>query len=342
MPLVHIRPSRHTTGVAAKTKENPSDDPNALKRVRAGAYRSADERFEVQEGGTGWFIVDTAQADELGQQIVQGPYPTLAAVRDALPKARRQTVRPLRRPRRSKAPPEPEPQPEAQPEPEPESLEPAEPMHPLAAILADAASGRFPPPDGEMRVLPSPPGRADALVAFTSHAVLAADLSEAAVRRRLPKGDPAAPMSVAFLAWLGKQLGAEPADIDAVLAAQPGWASPKALKLTPLEGDAGEHERLARAHRFRTDVQAFTDADQRGLVILGRGLADRLEVSIEVFPDHRGRGLGADLARAALALVEGDEALFAQVAPGNVASLRAFLAAGYRPIGSEVLFPRRS
>jgi RimJ/RimL family protein N-acetyltransferase len=30
--------------------------------------------------------------------------------------------------------------------------------------------------------------------------------------------------------------------------------------------------------------------------------------------------------------------VFAQVAPGNAASLRAFLAAGFRPIGSEVLF----
>jgi hypothetical protein len=34
------------------------------------------------------------------------------------------------------------------------------------------------------------------------------------------------------------------------------------------------------------------------------------------------------------------EPLFAQVTPGNAASLRAFLAAGYRPIGSEVLFLR--
>jgi hypothetical protein len=34
------------------------------------------------------------------------------------------------------------------------------------------------------------------------------------------------------------------------------------------------------------------------------------------------------------------EPLFAQVAPGNAASLRAFLAAGYRPVGAEVLFLR--
>jgi len=36
------------------------------------------------------------------------------------------------------------------------------------------------------------------------------------------------------------------------------------------------------------------------------------------------------------------EPLFAQVAPGNAASLRAFLAAGFVPIGAEVLFPRGS
>jgi len=32
--------------------------------------------------------------------------------------------------------------------------------------------------------------------------------------------------------------------------------------------------------------------------------------------------------------------LFAQVSPGNVASMRAFLAAGYRPLCAEVLFLR--
>ena len=47
------------------------------------------------------------------------------------------------------------------------------------------------------------------------------------------------------------------------------------------------------------------------------------------------------LAAAARGLVPAGEHLFAQVAPGNVASLRAFLAAGYRPIGAEVLFLRR-
>lgn len=148
-------------------------------------------------------------------------------------------------------------------------------------------------------------------------------------------------MSAAFLTWLGKQLRAEPGTIDAVLVAHPGWASPKALTLEPADGrEVDRHERVKRARAFRSEVEVHTDADQRGLVVLGRGLAGRLEVSIEVHPEHRGRGLGADLARAALKLVPEGEPLFAQVAPGNVASLRAFLAAGYRPIGSEVLFLR--
>jgi hypothetical protein len=34
------------------------------------------------------------------------------------------------------------------------------------------------------------------------------------------------------------------------------------------------------------------------------------------------------------------EYVFAQASPGNAASVRAVLAAGYRPIGSEVLFAR--
>ena len=69
-------------------------------------------------------------------------------------------------------------------------------------------------------------------------------------------------------------------------------------------------------------------------------MAGRVEVSVEVEPEARARGLGRSLARAALALAPAGEPVFAQVSPGNAASLRAFLAAGYRPIGSEVLFLR--
>jgi RimJ/RimL family protein N-acetyltransferase len=61
-------------------------------------------------------------------------------------------------------------------------------------------------------------------------------------------------------------------------------------------------------------------------------------VGIEVDASARGRGLGTALAAAAPALVPAGAPLWAQVAPANTASLRAFLAAGWRPVGAEVLF----
>jgi RimJ/RimL family protein N-acetyltransferase len=99
-------------------------------------------------------------------------------------------------------------------------------------------------------------------------------------------------------------------------------------------------DRVERARRYRSEVRLFADPGRNGVVILGRGLAERLEVSLEVAPRRRGRGIGTSLARAARGLAPDGEPLYAQVAPGNVASLRAFLRAGFRPIGAEVLFLR--
>ncbi|WP_433337373.1 GNAT family N-acetyltransferase [Spirillospora sp. CA-294931] len=54
-----------------------------------------------------------------------------------------------------------------------------------------------------------------------------------------------------------------------------------------------------------------------------------------VEPGARGRGLGRSLARAARHLAPGP--LWAQIAPGNAASVRCFLAAGFEAVGAEVL-----
>ena len=72
-------------------------------------------------------------------------------------------------------------------------------------------------------------------------------------------------------------------------------------------------------------------------MLLGRGMAGRWEVAVEVDPGRRGQGLGRELAVAARHLVPGDAPLWAQISPGNAASVRAFLAAGYQPVGSEAL-----
>lgn len=72
-------------------------DPDKLIRKAAGTYRTADERFEVRDGGTGWFLVDSEQANDFGQELLQGPFATLAAARAAIPPARSAKITPIRR-----------------------------------------------------------------------------------------------------------------------------------------------------------------------------------------------------------------------------------------------------
>lgn len=210
----------------------------------------------------------------------------------------------------------------------------------LLQLLTDAADGRFPPADLAVEVLPSPPGLTDAVVAFSGHSIVAAGIEPAEVLGQLDSDDPGAPMSAGFLTWLGGRLGSEPGMIDVVLVADGRSTMASVIALDPVDDPALSNARVERARRYRSSVEVHTDPLRHGLVILGRGLANRLEVSIEVEPQHRGHGIGAELARAAVALAPDGERLFAQVSPGNVASLRAFLRAGYRPIGSEVLFRR--
>jgi GNAT superfamily N-acetyltransferase len=143
----------------------------------------------------------------------------------------------------------------------------------------------------------------------------------------------AAPLGARFLAALADLVGAEPGSLDAVLVA-PRTGRP--LDLVPVEDL--DHPRVQRALHHRRDVRVWTTPDGAGLVTVGRGVAGRWEASDEVDPAARGRGLGTALAAAAPALVPGGAWLWAQVAPANTASLRAFLAAGYRPVCAEVLF----
>jgi hypothetical protein len=208
---------------------------------------------------------------------------------------------------------------------------------PLLAALWSAAAGRFPAADGATEVLPSPPGPSDAVVGFTGHHVVAAGVDPDEILAHLLTDDVGAAMDVRFLAWLGERLDAEPGMLDAVLAAEPLIAEPP---VPLIEVAPTAHPRVQRAGRYRTDLRVFEDERHGSVVTIGRGLARRLEVSIEVEPGGRGAGSGRALAVAARVLGPADEPLFAQVSPGNAASLRAFLAAGYRPIGSEVLFLR--
>ncbi|GAA4674607.1 hypothetical protein [Streptomyces youssoufiensis] len=202
--------------------------------------------------------------------------------------------------------------------------------HPLLTYFLDAADGRFPPADGQVTVLPPLAYGLECSVAFTAHAVVATALPAAEVHAQGPDGygGSMAPDFLRHLAgpkgWVGVT--------DAVLVAR-GLSGPPRL---PPRRDADDHPRVRYARELRTDVCVY--GDERGFVTLARGLAGRRELSIELdSPDGASAGAGRSLLRAALTLVPAGEPVFAAVSPGNARSLRAFLAAGFTPLGSEAI-----
>jgi GNAT superfamily N-acetyltransferase len=203
---------------------------------------------------------------------------------------------------------------------------------PLTAILDRIADGKFPPADGRMTILPLASSRYDGVLSFTAHAVIFTEADPAWVHSQLKGDSLAAPLSARFLHALGERTGKSSGSIDVVTLAEPLSGQPP-IELTP-EADP-EHPRIARALHYRDDVRAWQG--DGGVVLLGRGVGGRWETAIEVDGDRRGEGIGRKLAIAARHLVPGGAPLWAQIAPGNAASVRAFLAAGFRPVGAEVL-----
>ncbi|WUG43282.1 GNAT family N-acetyltransferase [Kitasatospora sp. NBC_00458] len=205
----------------------------------------------------------------------------------------------------------------------------------LREILADAAGGLFPPSDGSVTVVPQPARRDAGVLSFSAHAVVFTDEDPAWVRTVLaavPSDPLAAPLCPPFLTAFAGRTGREVGNIDLLTVAGRLPGEPP-LALAPVSDR--EHPRVVRALRYREDVRVF-EADG-GVLVLGRGVAGRWECAVEVAPDARGRGVGRALAVAARHLVPDGEWLWSQQAPGNAASVRAFQAAGYRPVGAEVL-----
>jgi hypothetical protein len=200
----------------------------------------------------------------------------------------------------------------------------------LQDILAAAASGHMPPPGVGPTIVPQPSPRDAGVIAFTAHNVIYADVNEDWIRSQLPDGDLSAPLNPPFLKELGERMGRSVNNIDMLALAAP-CVGPPPIELVEVTDAA--HPRVRRAHRYRDDVRVWTCPG--GLLVIGRGVAGRWEVAIEVDSDSRGSGLGRTLARAARHLIT--HPLWAQIAPGNAASVRTFLAAGYVPIGAEAL-----
>jgi hypothetical protein len=202
----------------------------------------------------------------------------------------------------------------------------------LAEILDRVADGRFPPADGQVTILPQDSPRDAGVIGFTAHAVIFIDADPAWVASQLPPGDLSGPLTPSFLHALCTRTGRTAHSVDMLALARP-LPGPPPLELEPLA--ASDHPRVARALRYRDDVRAW-QADG-GVVLLGRGVGGRWEAAVEVDTARRGAGLGRTLAAAARHLVPDGAPLWAQVAPGNAASMRAFLAAGFEPVGAEAL-----
>ncbi len=206
------------------------------------------------------------------------------------------------------------------------SLAPVIDQHPLLAVWLDAAEGRFPPVDGGVTFVPPFAGGLEAVLSFTGHAYLATALPPSAFDG-CPLDGFGAALEPSVLLRLAGRAG-EVGVIDATLVARGvGGGS------LPPRPDLGGHPRVQHARMLRGDVRVF--GDDRGLVTLGRGHAGRTEMSVETF-DGGDRGHGRDLIVAALGQVPAGEPVFAAVSPGNARSVRAFLAVGFVPLGSEV------
>ena len=201
---------------------------------------------------------------------------------------------------------------------------------PLAAVLDDAAAGRFPPADGGVTIVPPPSARDAGVIGFTAHAVIFIDADPGWVAAQLPAGDLSGPLTPAFLQALCVRTSRRAHSTD-MLCVAPSLPGPPEIALTP-EPDLA-HPRIARALHYRDEVRAWRAGG--GVVLIGRGVAGRWETAVEVDPGRRCRGLGRALAAAARHLVPGGAPVWVQIAPANATSVRAFLAAGFKPVGAE-------
>jgi GNAT superfamily N-acetyltransferase len=209
--------------------------------------------------------------------------------------------------------------------------------HPLRSILDGVARGNYPPNDWHVDALPPLDGKVEVIVGLTGHCVLTGAFDDDA-RSRIAATDPSTAMTAPFLTWIAEQLDRRVGTYDALLLAHgtgagaPDWLEPI---------DDLDHPRVQRAQRFRSETRTYHASDGAGVLIVGRGLCGRWELAYEVEPSARIQGLGRRLVAAARALVPDGDAIWAQVAPGNAASMRSTIAGGFTPVGSEVLFPLR-
>lgn len=207
----------------------------------------------------------------------------------------------------------------------------------LAALVRDAAAGRFPPADGGVSRARPWRGGVEAAVAFTGHAVLCVgeDVSDEELLRLGAHGFGGAhdPRLTTALAGTG-EIGV----LDVLLVrpdvaggvGSPGTVRVDVPDLVP-RPDLADGDRAGHARQWRDEVRVLglTDRASTGLVTLSRGIAGLTEIGLQATD-----GSAEPLLRGALALVPADDPVLASVTPGNARSLRFFLRQGFVPVGS--------
>lgn len=213
--------------------------------------------------------------------------------------------------------------------------------HPLSTVVRAALAGRFPPADGRVERLPAWRPALEAVVSLTGHGFLCLgdgravpdEVAELAADGRGGLSDPRVVTALA-----GAHVGRHDIDSLDVLLMAAGTSDAAAGHRLVARSERTGHPRIDFARRLRDDVRAYVPAQQTGdddvLVILATGLAGLTEMSVEVAASRQGAGAATNAIRAALSEVPPGEPVVAMVAPGNAASLRAFLRAGFTPIGS--------
>lgn len=135
-------------------------------------------------------------------------------------------------------------------------------QHPLGILLSRAVAGHWPAADGQTEVFPALPNGEAAVLGFTGHFVIAADVDPSWVRSRLPDDDLCAPMGPRFLHALALELRKQPGSLDLVF-----WASaeegplPVELRLTPDRS----HARARRAECHRDELRVYQTPDASGV-----------------------------------------------------------------------------
>lgn len=215
--------------------------------------------------------------------------------------------------------------------------------HPLARLITDAAVGRFPAVDGGWRRVPPWRPGLEGIIAFTGHAVLALapDITDERLAHLGVNGLGGAHDPRLIVALAGPDAWIDSLDVLMIGRGTESGLPGARPRLVDRPDLAAHHRALFAAQiRDRPRVLGYPDLRRSAVAVFSRGLAGLTEIGFELEPERRGAGGGAELIRDALSSLPLGQLVVAAVAPGNAASLRAAMTAGFSPIGSMQLFRR--